>query len=76
MLDYELLQKVDDYKTTLPEDRRPSHGPKCHVCGEVIESELCVWYGEAYHEECLREVLKDELEEAIKDAREDIEYWK
>lgn len=41
-----------------------------------IESELCVWYGEAYHEECLREVLKDELEEAIKDAREDIEYWK
>lgn len=54
----------------------PFRAPKCHACGEPIESDLCVLFGNPYHEECLRDQLQDELEETIKGAREDIEYWK
>lgn len=67
-----------DQLLTLPEDRLPRRkGPRCHVCGEVIESDLCVLYGNPYHEECLREELKEEMEKEIKNARAEIyyEFW-
>lgn len=68
----------DEYITTLPEDRLPRRkGPKCHACGELIESDLCIFYGNAHHEECLREELEEEMEKEIRKARADVdyEYW-
>lgn len=64
-----------DQLLTLPEDRLPRRkGPKCHYCSELIESDLCVFYGNTYHEECLREILDEELENEIRNARADLEY--
>ena len=71
-------QMIDDYITTLPEDRiQKRHYPVCHYCNEPVFEDLHIWYGNPCHEECLRQELLEQLEDAVKEARVyvDPEYW-
>ena len=45
----------------------------CHACGKPIQGDLYQWHGNFHCEECLREILTDQLEEAMEDAR--VRYW-
>ena len=73
-------QMIDDWKTTLPEDRIPeSHWPKCHECGERIVNEtIHVWHGNLYHRECLdlrlHEEMEDEILAILRTTETDIEF--
>ena len=68
---------INDYITTLPEDRIKRHLPRCHYCGEEIEGPyVWKWYGNLCHEECLRDDLMADLETAMYEAKtEAYEYW-